>query len=233
MIPIYKSLRRFYLYLGVLLFSIASFYAFDGKFETDLISFPTLWTDWFYFLYIVIPLFILVRLLYRGLIKKIPYTQSLHSLVFIVSLSIVELVYWVAVDIHKKLLFNDVQGITETITNEMNSIKISNINSRFEFNKFNKKRSYKISFTTSTKPTYETHMTVKGYVVGTNKHVFSRSLILEPDKLNQSHYFYISEEYQRDKVTSNDEIYFKISHYSDFPRKIYKAKAEFAQKLCT
>lgn len=233
MIPVYKSLRRFYIYLGVLLFSIAVFYAFDGNFETDLISFPTLWTGWFYLLYVVIPFFVLVRLLYRVLIKKIPYTQSLHSLVFIVSLSVVQIVYWVVVDINKKLLFSDVQSVKSIITKEMQSINLSDINTRFELNKFNKNRSYKISFTTSTKSTYETYINIKGYVVGTNKHVFSRTLILLPDKLNQSHYFYMSEKDYRDKVTSDDVIDFKVSYSADFPRKKYKPKSEFAQALCT
>ena len=233
MISIYKSLRRFYIYLGVLLFSIAAFYVFDGSFETDMISFPTLWTGWFYFLYVVIPFSILVRLFYRVLIKRIPYTQSLHSLVFIVSLSLVQVVYWVVVDINKKLLFSDVQSVKEIITNEIDSINLTNINSKFEINKFNKKRSYRISFTTSTKPTYETYMNVKGYVVGTNIHVFSRTLILRPDKLNQNHYFYMSEKNYRDKVTSDDEVDFKVSYSADFPRKKYKPKAKLAQTLCT
>ena len=230
---LHKSLRLFYIYLGILLFSISVFYAVDGKFETDIISFPTLWTDWFYFLYVVLPFFIFVRLIYRVWIKKIPYTQSLNSVVFIVALSVVQILYWFAVDSYKKLLFYDVQAIEAKLTKEVNSVELANINARFELNKFNKNRSYKLSFSTLSKPTYKTDINIRGYVVGTNKRVSSRTLSLLTNKLNQNHYFYISEKYFRDEITSNDTLDFKISYSVDFPRKKYKPKAELAQQLCT
>lgn len=233
MIPIYKSLFRFFIYFSVLLFSIAVFYALDGRFETDFFSFPTLWSDWFYFLYVVIPFIVLVRLIYRRVIKKIPYSESLNSVVFIISLSVVQLLYWIVVDTYKHILFNEVQAVKEKLTNEINSIKPSNINTQFVLNKFNKKRSYKISFTTLIKPTYETDININGYVVGSNKRVTSRTLSLLSDKTQQNHYYYIGEKYFRGKMTSNDEIELKISYSVDFPRKKYKPKAEFAQQLCT
>lgn len=221
------------MYLGILLFSISIFYAVDGKFETDIISFPTLWSYWFYSLYVVLPFFIFVRLVYRVWIKKIPYMQSLNSVFFVVALSVIQILYWFAVNSYKQLLFYDVQAVKENIKKEVGSIKLANINAGFELNKLNKNRSYKLSFSTSSKITYKTDINISGYVVGTNKRVSLRTLSLLPDKLNQSHYFYISEKDFRDEVTSNDMIDFKVLYSVDFPRKKYKPKSELAQQLCT
>jgi len=233
MITIRQSLHRFFIYLGVLLFSIAAFYAFDGHFETGIISFPTLWSDWFYLLYVVIPFSILIRLIYRVLVKKIPYTESLHSVVFIIGLIVIQLVYWLVVNTYKTMLFYEVEGVKARLENEVNTVKVTNIKSQYELNKFNKKRSYKISFTTHTQPTYEMHINIKEYVEGGNSKASSRSLILLSDKKVQEHYFYLVEKSYRNKLNSNDILYFKLSYLVYFPRKKYKPKVELAQKLCT
>lgn len=231
--PTHNSLLRLAIYLSVLLISIAGFYGLDGSFETDIISFPTLWTDWFYFLYIVVPLFILVRLIYRIVIKKEPYTQSLNSIVFLVGLIIVHVLYWFVVDTYKSLLFQEVQAVEAKISSEINDVNLTNVNSKFELNRFNKNRSYKISFTTLRKPTYETHINVQGFNVDENKRVLSSSLTLSTAKEKQEHYLYIGEKYLRTEATSKDMLDFKISYTTDFPRARYKSRAKIAQQLCT
>ena len=233
MTPLYKSLRRFFIYLAVLLLSITVFYAVDGRFETDFISFPTLWTSWFYFLYVIFPFIVLIRLLYRVLIKKTPYTESLNSVVFIICLLIVQFVYWVGVNAYKTILFYEVEDVKATIQSEINTVEATNIDVQFELNKFNKKRSYKVSFTTQTQPTYKTHINIKEYVKGRSSKGASRTLILLTDKKVQEHYFHLVEKSYRNKLKSNDILDFNISYSGEFPRSKYKPKAEFAQTLCT
>lgn len=51
--------------------------------------------------------------------------------------------------------------------------------------------------------------------------------------MNQKYHFYIGESSLRNVATLEDTLDFKISYTADFPRDIYKPRAELAQQLCT
>ena len=228
----HKSIRLLGTYFSVLLLSIGVFYVTDGKFETDgWFSVPTGWTLWFYILYLLIPLIILTRLIFRVLIKRKPITQSLNSVFFIIGFSIIAISYWSIVNYYKMSVYFDFKNTQNKIKNEINTISMTNINSQFEFNKHNKNRSYKVEFTQPKKLTHKTTANIKGFIK--DKDVYSPSLYLYPDKMNQKYHFYIVEKSLRNVATSNDTIDFKISYTVNFPRDIYKPRAELAQRLCT
>lgn len=232
--PTLKNLLQLGIYFSVLLFSIGIFYAVDGKFETDgWFSVPTSWSLWFYILYLVIPFIILTRLIFRVLIKRKPIAQSLNSVVFIIGFSSIAVLYWLTVNYYKIYLYQDFKNTQNKIKNELNTISMTNINSQFEFNKHNKNRSYKVTFTQPKKLTYETTANIKGFIKDKEKDVYSPSLNLHPDKVNQKYHFYIGERSLRNVATSNDTLDFKISYTVYFPRDIYKTRAELAQQLCT
>lgn len=232
--PTHKSLRQLGIYFSVLLFSIGIFYTVDGKFETDgWFSVPTGWTLWFYILYLVIPFITLTRLIFRILIKRKPITQSLNSVVFIIGFSIIAVSYWLIVNYYKMSLYQDFKTTQNKMKNEINTISLTNINSQFEFNKHNKNRSYKVMFTQPKKLTHKTTANIKGFIEDKEKDVYSPSLTLYLDKVNQEYHFDIVESSLRNIATSKDTLGFKVSYTVDFPRDIYKPRAELAQQLCT
>ena len=229
-----KNLLQLGIYFSVLLFSIGIFYAVDGKFETyGWFSVPTSWTLWFYILYILIPFVILTRLIFRVLIKRKPFSQSLSSVVFIVGFSIITVFYWSIVNYYKLSLYQDFKATQNKIKTEIDSISLVNINSQFEFNKHNKNRSYKVTFTQPKKLTYKAIANIKGFIESNEKDVYSPSLYLYPHKVDQTYNFDVVESSLRNVATSNDTLDFKISYAVDFPRDIYKPRAELAQQLCT
>lgn len=163
--PTLKNLLQLGIYFSVLLFSIGVFYAVDGKFETDgWFSIPTSWTLWFYILYLLIPFIILTRLIFRVLIKRKPISQSLNSAVFMMGFSIIAVFYWSIVNYYKISLYQDFKTTQNKIKTEIDTISLTNINSRFEFNKHNKNRSYKVTFTQPKKLTYKAIANIKGFV---------------------------------------------------------------------
>ena len=229
-----KNLRQLGIYFSILLSSIGVFYAVDGKFETDgWFSAPTGWSLWFYILYLLIPFIILTRLIFRVLIKRKPIDQSLNSVVFIIGFSIITVSYWSIVNYYKISLYQDFKNTENIIKNEINTISLTNISSKFEFNKHNKNRSYKVTFTQPKKLTYKTMAIIKGFIKDKEKDIYSPSLNLYLDKVNQEYHFDIVESSLRNIATSKDTLGFKISYTVNFPRDIYKPRVELAQQLCT
>ena len=76
------------LYIGIFVLSVGCFYAFHGSLRTELFSFPSNWGFWFFFMYIALPIGILIRLLYKLVTRKKSFKQSLVSIVFLIGVSI-------------------------------------------------------------------------------------------------------------------------------------------------
>ena len=78
-----KPLLYIFSYFCVLLISIYVFYAFDGDFSVEFFGFPTAWSFWFYFLYIVLPLSVLARFIYSVAVKRKHAPQYFSSILFV------------------------------------------------------------------------------------------------------------------------------------------------------
>ena len=233
MAQIRKALLFFAIYLCILFLSIGIFYAVDGSFSVEFFGFPTAWTLWFYFLYLALPLGVLIRLVFQLIIRRKSLAQSFVSIVFLIGLSMSHILYGVIANTYKSSLYEDVKATQGNLENKINNISATNVSSKFDYNKYNNNLSYKVGLSLENTLKYEVIADIRGFITDKDKHVSSTSLILLPNKGVLQRSFFISEKRLRGKATSSDEIKLNISYTVDFPQKQYLPLKKLAQQLCT
>lgn len=227
-----KAFLYFTIYLCILFLSIGFFYIIDGNLSTDFFSFPTIWALWFYFLYIALPLGVLIRLVYHLAIRKKPLTQSLVSVFFLVGLSIGHILYGAIANTYKSSLYEKVKATQSHLENKISNLSATNVSSEFDHNKYNSNLSYKVAFSIENTLNHKVSVDIRGFVADNDEHVFSTSFTLLPKQSVRQRSFQIGERRLRGKAISSDELKLNISYAASSSHQ-YRPSRDLAQQLCT
>ena len=227
-----KAFLLFTIYLCILVLSIGFYYAIDGNLSTEFFGFPTIWALWFYFWYIALPLGILIRLVYHLAIRKKSLTQSLVSVFFLIGLSISHILYGAIASAYKSTLYEETIATQSYLKNKINNLSATNVNAKFDHNKFNNNLSYKIALSLENTLDYKVNVDIRGFVADKDEQVFSTSFNLLPKQSVLQRSFFISERRLRGKATSSDELKLNISYTVSSPQQYLPSKYT-AQQLCT